>query len=61
MKIVESGTLSNPGVIIIKEDEDNKKFIRIESSLMRENCCFKLTKKQCERLGKFLIMFSKGK
>jgi hypothetical protein len=61
IRITETGTSDNPLVLIAKVNEENKKTIRFDCSAFRDNCYFRFTKKQCERLGNFLLEFSKMK
>jgi len=58
---ISEGNVNNPLVLIASIDIENKnKSIRFDCSGF-DGCYFKLTKKQCERLGNFLIDFSKTK
>jgi len=61
-KLIETGFSNSPLVAVFFEDEEKKRYITMECSAFTGASYLRMTKKQCERLGKFLIEFArKGK
>lgn len=56
MKVVETGYTNDPAIFVIGQTEEGAE---VHSTLFCGSSYWKLTKKQCERVGKFLIEISK--
>jgi len=58
LRISETGYGNNPGIVVFSYE---KNFVKIESCLIRSGSYIRLTKKQAEKVAKFLLDFVKRK